>query len=86
MPVTYRGPFNPPPAMAVEGALGWTFETETDPENPGKWRPTAWKIILPDSILTVNYETEIAMSERSLFTVEETTKMPSYLHAEDTSL
>jgi hypothetical protein len=50
--VPYSGPFNPPPAESMEGALAWRFTKRQIPGN--NWVPTGWEIIKADGILTVD--------------------------------
>jgi hypothetical protein len=66
-------PFDPPSDEALEGAIGWTFITEHPPETPGKWRPTGWRVVYPDHLLTIDYATGIAVSDTALYSPERET-------------
>ena len=48
----YSGPFDPPPAVALVGAIGWRHVKVED--GPGRWRPNGWMVVYPDHILTLD--------------------------------
>jgi hypothetical protein len=63
--VPYSGPFNPPPAESMEGALAWRFTKRQIPGN--NWVPTGWEIIKADGILTVDYYTKLAVKDSIIY-------------------
>lgn len=50
----YTGPFNPPPADVLIGAVGWRHESQ--PDGPNRWKPSAWIVVYPDHILRVGLD------------------------------
>lgn len=65
-PRAYEGPFDPPPADCIEGAVAWRHLSE--PDGPGRWRPRGWLIIRPNSLLEVGLD-GIATREATLWAV-----------------
>lgn len=52
-PKPYEGPFDPPPAEALVGAIGWRHVKRHIP-GESRWLPDGWMIVYPDSILTLD--------------------------------
>jgi hypothetical protein len=63
--VIYSGPFRPPPAALMERAIGWRHVKRHVSDH--RWEPIAWQIVYPDSILIVDYETELATRDSCLW-------------------
>lgn len=63
----YSGPFNPPPADVLDGAIGWKFLSE--PDGPGRWKPSAWIVVFPDHIFEVDYTTHIVYRDSLLHAI-----------------
>lgn len=64
--VPYIGPFDPPPAESMQGALAWRFTKRSVPGEQ-RWEPTGWEIIKPDGILTVDYHTKLAVRDSIIY-------------------
>lgn len=62
--------FDDPPADLHDGMIGWRYESETDPDDAGKWRPRAWTIVYPDHVLEVDYRTQRATRDSTLHTID----------------
>jgi hypothetical protein len=65
-PKPYEGPFDPPPAESMEGAIAWRFVKEHNHDNT-RWYPTGWEIIKSDGILTVDYNTKLAIRDSIIY-------------------
>ena len=61
----YEGPFDPPPAESMEGALAWRFVSRQIGGN--RWEPVAWEIVKGDGILTVDYHTHMGVRDSILY-------------------
>jgi hypothetical protein len=64
--------FDPPPEHLHDGMIGWRFESEhyVDENGYPRWRPRAWTIVYPNSMLEVDYRTKLAMRESTLHKLE----------------
>jgi hypothetical protein len=65
-PSTYRGPFDPPPAESMEGAIAWRFLKISVPDE-NRWTPIGWEIIFPDHIIEVDMNTKLATRDSVIF-------------------
>lgn len=68
-PRVYVGPMPTPPADCLTGAIGWTFISETDPENAGRWRVKGWRIVFPNHVTEVEPATGLAMRDTVLHAI-----------------
>jgi hypothetical protein len=62
----YEGPFDPPPAESMEGALAWRFTKYSVP-GENRWEPTGWEIIKADGILTVDLDSKLAVRDSIIY-------------------
>ena len=51
-PKPYNGPFDPPPAESLVGAIGWRHVSKHNGD--GTWSPDGWQVVYPDGILTLD--------------------------------
>lgn len=65
-PKPYSGPFDPPPAESLEGAISWRFLKISVPDE-SRWEPIGWEIIFPDHIIEVDMNTKLAMRDSTVF-------------------
>jgi hypothetical protein len=64
-PKPYSGPFDPPPAESMEGAIGWRHIKITVP-GENRWTPIGWEIIFPDHIIEVDMNTGLATRDSAI--------------------